>query len=51
MTLLPCVTHPAPCSTETGAVFAIDMGGTNFRCYYAQLGEKPGEVVSGSVGI
>ena len=34
------------CRLETGACYAIDIGGTNFRVVYYKLSEKRGLIVS-----
>jgi hexokinase len=38
------------CREETGACYAIDIGGTNFRVVYYKLSEKRGVIVSSSGG-
>jgi hexokinase len=36
------------CRDETGACYAIDIGGTNFRVVYYKLSDKRGVIVSNS---
>lgn len=36
------------CRDETGACYAIDIGGTNFRVVYYKLSDKRGVIVSSS---
>ena len=46
---LPCVSHHVcwyACRFETGDVFALDMGGTNFRTVYVKLSDKHGQMVN-----
>lgn len=42
-------THAWCCREETGACYAIDIGGTNFRVVYYKLSDKRGVVVSSSI--
>jgi hexokinase len=42
--MLPTWVTKLPNGEETGACFAVDIGGTNFRVAYIRLGPSPGEV-------